>query len=265
MHSIAICYINVANRTDRRDYIERHLSELGLAGQRIDAVTPADIDASLLERHCGQQAAFALTPTELACAMSHVRCWQTDTWTLVLEDDAVLSRRLPGFLRAFCDDTPPNVDLLQLQAHLLRRTRVLPPSRDIAGIQLRRFRSNAFGGACYLLSPHGARYLLQRSDLLARPIDSTLFDPTHGPSRKLRSMIADPALAVQLVHVAPDTQAARSDLSKERRSMRRPLFLDPVNAIDHLWHLPQGLSRRWIRFADEAALKVGTQSGYAEM
>ena len=42
-----IYYINLARRTDRRDFMEAQFQKLGLAATRIEAVTPADISEEL--------------------------------------------------------------------------------------------------------------------------------------------------------------------------------------------------------------------------
>ncbi len=233
----------MAAREDRRDYIERHLRELGLVGERVEAITPADFDATA---EGGRLAA-----REVACSLSHMRAWRTDGWTLVLEDDAVLSRRLPRFLEAFAN-APPTADLIQMQAHLMRRTRVFPPVAQLAGVDLRPFRSNHFGAACYLISPNGARYLAEKGDPRLLPIDGILFDKSKEPARSLRSLVADPALALQLEHVDPARPEARSDVVEERNARGIKGFrIDPANALDHLRHLPQGIRRKWIRFADD--------------
>lgn len=252
MQPISIVYINLESRPDRRAFMERQLSALGLSARRIEAVTPTDIGAEELERYCGKSAVRPMAPPELACAMSHVRAWQADRWTLVLEDDAMLSPRLPAFLRAFAEN-PPDVDVVKLEIHYRTWLRALPPSGELAGVRLHRFRTTVFGCACYLISPRGARYLTGREDLFREQIDVTMFRVLAMPARGLRTVIADPALAQQLPKTGPNAGEARSDIARSRSQNRAPISFEIAKVVDHLWHLPQGLHRRSIKFDAGAA------------
>lgn len=251
MLAISTVYINLASRPDRRAFMEDQFDAIGLRARRFEAITPADIDAADIARYCGPSLPRPLAPSELACAMSHMQCWQTDAWTLVIEDDAVLSPRLPTFLRAFAEAPPPDIDLVQLEAYMKKPVRILPSTAEVAGVRLHRFRT-AIGGACYLLSPGGARYLLAHPRRFAQPVDITLFRAWLGPARGLRSVLSDPALAMQIRREQPRHAIARSDLEPTRvERMKRPSD-SILNALDHLWHLPQGITTKRIHFDGNA-------------
>src|SRR5690242_19024849 len=95
-----IYYINMARRTDRRAFMEAQLAKLGLEATRIEAVTPETFLASAVTASRGR-----LTPVALSCSLSHVKAAEAllasgDPCALILEDDAILSTRLPEFLAA---------------------------------------------------------------------------------------------------------------------------------------------------------------------
>jgi len=254
--AVQIFYINRAIRTDRRAFMERQFSDLAVEPVRIEATEPGDITPNDLARYCDSSLEAPLSPQELSCAISHTRCWRTDDdWTLVLEDDAALSPRLTPFLEEFEASPPSNVDIVKLE--VLRSgvaVRALPPAGTFAGVGVAVCRTYTPGSAAYLISGHAKRYLLPKPDLLSRPIDRTLFTVLAGPSRGLRMAQASPALAMQLGRVDTDIQeASRSDLYASRQSLTLKTDHHKSyglrNALDHLWHLPLGISRRSVDYA----------------
>src|SRR5690606_14539914 len=120
-------------------------------GQRIQAVTPANISPADAARYCDPPKPVYLRPNELACSLSHERVWRTmlhagESRALVLEDDAELSQGLPAFLAEL---EGIDADIIRLES-AGRPLRLFPTvARTAGGVELRPFRSTALGAAAY--------------------------------------------------------------------------------------------------------------------
>ena len=239
--------------------MERQFSDLGLAATRVEATTPADIPADDIERYCDPSLVRPLSVVELACTISHTRCWSTEHWTLVLEDDAALSPRLPAFLGEFEEQQPAAVDLVQFRVRQGREVRTLPDVATVAGVRLYPFRSTLLGAQCYLISPRAARHFLAREDLMARVVDRTLFQPIQAPPGVNR-VVADPSLARQLSAIQKTMPGAQSDLRPTRIRRKAPDGFAVANFIDHVRNLPKGIRRRTIPFDGALAWVTGRPS-----
>lgn len=154
MPSLPIYYINLASRPDRRDHMEAGLHGLGLAGERIEAVTrdavPRDLHTSV-------------PPSYVASRLSHMSAWQRliesgAPAAIVLEDDVV-------FAPSFVDFTDPAIatlgaDLIKLETY--RRRVLLGGNAQRVGStsSVRELQSSHFGAAAYLISADAARRAL---------------------------------------------------------------------------------------------------------
>ncbi len=108
----------------------------------------------------------------------------------MLEDDAVLSRRIAGALPVLA--AFGGADFLNLESFDRKRFAARRAS-DLGGVAVRRMYRDKSGSAGYLLWPSGAAKLLSRTDRRgAAPVDAFL----HGFSG-LVSWQAEPALVVQ--------------------------------------------------------------------
>ena len=250
---LPIYYINLASRPDRREHIESELAKVGLRATRINAVTPADLSPDDLDRYCNKSRPRYLMPAALSCTKSHIKAWHClidetrADWALILEDDAVLSTKLPSFLDEFLASPPP-VDIVQL--HWNKHVRILPAIRTmVCGVQLHPFRSTLAGTNAYLISREAAARLLKRSDLFRQPADTMLFRPYLKPGSTLQSVLTEPAVADQL-WIGSNPLLGRSDIDDARgwdgatRGRIGRALISAANAIDHLVHLPLGLRRK---------------------
>ncbi|KKB79793.1 hypothetical protein VW35_04635 [Devosia soli] len=262
---LPIYYINLANRRDRRAFMENQFSRLQLSGTRIEAVTPADISAEDIDRFCNPLRPSFLRRNELACTLSHERCWQSmlDSGAeraLVFEDDVRLASALPAFLKAV---SQVDAELIRIDA-LGGTIRVYPPHAEAGGIRLRKFRSTPIGAAGYVISASAARKLLGDPDLRHRPVDLALYDPFDGPGARISRVLTDPALCQQvgeldqkvgqsnivadgITHIYAQRHPLRHRASKLRTGIRRGLR----NAVDHFAQQKLGLERRLIPMATE--------------
>lgn len=252
-----IYYINVDSYADRRAFMEGQFANLGLAGERIAAVTPKDISADDLDAYCSPRRARWLTPMEFCCSLSHLAAANAllasgAPHALVLEDDAVLSARLPRFLAAF-EAAPPDLDLLRLETTRNQRLRLLPSGLpEIAGIGLYRSYSWAFGAGGYIVSRGGAEKIAASPETRLHAADRYLFDPYAALPRQMVAYQAKPTMIVQVSELEGDAAAQLPSRMSDRvvkLQTQRPYFWaalpgrvirwverDVLIAIQKAWH-----------------------------
>jgi glycosyl transferase family 25 len=183
--------INMATATDRMGFMAAQLDALGLSWERIAAVTPATLSPPADDPvwHRWQR---PMRVTEMALCASHVAAWgrvmALGAPCLVLEDDAVLSTRLPALLEAVA--ALPEVEHLSLET---RGRRKLVARSPHPAAPIRRLWQDRTGSAAYVVRPEGARKLIAAAARAGAPSDALI---SAAPG--LVSWQADPALAVQL-------------------------------------------------------------------
>jgi glycosyl transferase, family 25 len=266
---LPIYFINLATRPDRRAFMEAQLSSLGLAGIRIEAVTPADLSVEETAAYCDAGKPFHFRPRELSCTKSHERAWETfvaagHDRAVILEDDAQLSSRLPNFLKDIAD---VDFDLIRIE-ETGRRLRVFPKVATTAsGIELRPFRSTPMGASGYIRKASAARLLLGHPGMRERQTDLAIYSPFKQPGASLGRVQTFPGLCRQLGHRTWDSQSVgRSDidlvhephsvssrLSLRSRAIRawRNLQDGWLNAKDHIAVKKNGLVRLEAPFSDD--------------
>jgi GR25 family glycosyltransferase involved in LPS biosynthesis len=247
-----VYYINLAGRTDRRAFMEGQFARLGLTATRIEAVTPDDL--------VGPEFAFEakrwgrLAPRQLCCGLSHVRASKAmladdSDVGIILEDDVLLSLRLPAFMNAF-ENLSPKLDLLRIET-TFERMRLLPSRHaEIEGIGLFKAYSWASGAGGYLVSRNAAEQIARSREFWKRPADQVLCNPYEPLPRRLRLLQLNPGLAVQMDRWK-GVPALSSDLQDERLQVsdsktdywrRRPQAIsdwvhrDIVVAAQKAWH-----------------------------
>ena len=188
-----IVFINLDRAAERRTFMQEQADRLGLAFERIRASEASEISQAQ-ERQLNGRWERPLTLAELGCFLSHHALWDAVAReaapVVVLEDDAVLSRRLPEALAAI--EGSEALDFVNLESFERRRF-VARDARDIEhGFRLRRVFRDKSGSAAYVLWPNGARKLLRRAERGAAPVDAFL----HGLA-ELQSWQIEPAMAIQ--------------------------------------------------------------------
>ncbi|WP_367873277.1 glycosyltransferase family 25 protein [Luteolibacter sp. Populi] len=116
-----IYIINLPYRPDRRERIERHLDELGLAG-------PGEITwvKAISGDMCWPPSWFKAGGGAWGCLQTHLRLVQEAIMDgignyLVLEDDAVFHARAPDHLQLLMDELPPDWGQLYLGGQHLQK------------------------------------------------------------------------------------------------------------------------------------------------
>ncbi|MCV2863857.1 glycosyltransferase family 25 protein [Albidovulum sediminicola] len=188
-----VLVINLAGSTERMAFQSRQLAALGLPFERVEAVS-ADAASALRSENYWESWERPLRPAERACLLSHVAAWETIAArgrpALVLEDDAVLSRRVPALLAGLAN--MGGLDHVSLEVRGRKKLLGLHP-REVAGLKLSRLYQDRTGAAAYVLWPAGADKLVARAGrkvALADALIATAYD--------LSSWQAEPAQAVQL-------------------------------------------------------------------
>jgi glycosyl transferase family 25 len=167
------------------------LDALGLPWERLEAVTPATLSPPEGDPvwHRWQR---PMRVTEMALCASHVAAWERvlalGEPCLVLEDDAVLSTRLPALLAAVAN--LGEVEHLSLETRGRKKlvARAVHPAAPIRALW-----QDRTGSAAYVVRPAGARKLIAHARRAGAPSDALI-----SSTPALLSWQADPALAVQL-------------------------------------------------------------------
>lgn len=219
-----VLFINLDRATDRRAMIEEQGARLALDLERVRAVEATEVGEETL-RTLGRSWERPLSAPELACFLSHRAVWMrvaagTEP-ALILEDDAVLSPRVPAVLAAAQDIT--DVDLLNLEDFSKRRFVERGGEKPLVdGVRRARLVREKAGAAAYVLWPSGARKLLRIAERRAGPADAFLY------GARLRSWIVEPALAAQVQTLA--ARGLRDALDSSVQAPRRKLPLTTANS-----------------------------------
>jgi glycosyl transferase family 25 len=222
-------FINLDRATERRVFMERQAERLGLAFERVAAVEASGISDSEVAR-LGRSWERPLTRAELGCFLSHQGLWleaaSGEAPMLVMEDDIVLSPRLPELLPVIA--ALEGVEFLNLESFGRRRFVGRGARRISQGAALLRLHRDKSGSAAYVLWPEGARKLLVRAERGAAPVDAFL----HG-LRSLGSFQIEPALGMQLHLLAAQGLDVPAGWATAIQAPRKRLAPTPENLPFH--------------------------------
>ncbi|CAA6819274.1 MAG: Beta-1,4-galactosyltransferase [uncultured Thiotrichaceae bacterium] len=190
-----ILVINLAGSTDRRIFQQEQLKQLGLDFEILPAVSVNDIEDSTYQS-MSQGWERSLRRSELACYLSHQQSWETvlkdNQPTLILEDDALLSRHVPTLLSTlvncrFCD-------LVTLEVRGRKKIVAKQGETLTKDHQLFKLYQDRTGAAGYVLWPSGAKKLLNK----ARTVAPALADAFISSAYELNAYQVEPAAIIQL-------------------------------------------------------------------
>ncbi|MCO6178862.1 glycosyltransferase family 25 protein [Ciceribacter sp. RN22] len=186
--------INLDRATERMAFQKAQMEALGLTYRRLRAFDAASAPA-LRPSTYWDTWERPLVDVEKACLLSHRAAWEmvaaSDTPSLILEDDAVLSKRVPDLLARL--EKRNGIDLVTLEVRA--RKKLVSKSRSglHTGLPIRRLYQDRTGAAAYVLWPEGARKLLKRTARRAGLADAVIC-----ATYELQAFQADPALALQI-------------------------------------------------------------------
>ena len=163
--------INLEAAVERRIFQERQLSHLGIAFERLpafdkNAEETADIPYwDTWERPLGR--------AERACLLSHQQAWERiadqNEPVLVLEDDAILSDKVPAMLDSL--DCEVDLDFVTLET---RSRKKLLSRASAHNPKLKRLYQDRSGAAAYIVWPRGARKLLAATETTCGLADAVI-------------------------------------------------------------------------------------------
>ncbi len=181
--------------------MESQFKNLGLASKlhRIDATDALTMRDQPCYRPHRWGARWELTPSEVACFISHRRCWEAMLaegldHVVIMEDDVIVSDQMEAAVADIVRLGPTDFDVVKLDGvPQLCRYGTTQPLRDE-----RRFRDVlqvAASAGCYLLSRQGAERLLAGSNSFCDHLDDYVFNPASGQT----IYQLEPAVSVQAI------------------------------------------------------------------
>lgn len=194
--TISALVINLDGSTDRLNFQKIQLQKVGITMERIRAVAVSDLSKDQYES-LSNGWERKLRPAEVACFLSHKAAWQQvldkQTPLLILEDDALLSKKTPELLSAI-DQNTHNADLITLETRNRKKLlskQYIPISTHFG---LRQLYQDRTGAAAYILFPSGAKKLLNKSNECSTALADAFISSTYS----LSSFQVIPAAAIQL-------------------------------------------------------------------
>jgi len=170
--------INLDADRHRLDRFAATMDRFGTPFARWSATSGADLDDRKFGRRPVARGVFVTrfrswSANEAACGVSHIRLLRDVVrrrvpWTIVMEDDAVLTRELPLEINSW--ELPPDADIVLLN------DRALPgPVRRQVGDFVYADVAGGAGTEAYLVSLNGARKLLRVLYPFMNPLDFQMF------------------------------------------------------------------------------------------
>ena len=190
-----IYVINLPKDKERKSFQEKQLKSFNLDYEVISAVTVADISKQTYEAHRDDWQR-PLRNVEIACFYSHYHLWQRileqNKPALILEDDALLSKKLPHFLQKA--SSLKEIDFINLESvgrkKIVSRKPIQIEACDTSLLHLYLDRNGAGG---YILFPSGAKKLLTFAKQ-----GIGLADAHIRSCPQLSSFQAEPILVIQM-------------------------------------------------------------------
>lgn len=221
--------ISLDSATERREHIKHEFGKHHLSYEFFDALRPEQAKAYAERLNIDNNS--NLTPTELACMMSHVAVWEkiideSLPYAVVFEDDVFLGEDAQALLTNSKWIQPDwniiKIEAFSKKAYLSSKTYdILPNKRELAILE-----GKNLGAAGYILSLQGAKLFL---DFImnhpAQPVDRMIFsDFIDSQNEPVYQML--PALCEQekILHKKQDDKRELrlpSSLTAERKQRRK--------------------------------------------
>lgn len=185
--------INLDRSPDRLATIAAEFARIGIPFERVAAVDARN-------DHLNFPAPPHLTGPEIACFLSHRKCWQliadgADQYGAVFEDDAAFKSDA-GPLLSNDRWVPRDADIVKLET-MFGQVRLGRIASIGNGHAVARLVGEHLGTAGYVISKGAAQRLLHRIKNLKEPIDLTLFSPNSLIFAINKTYQLVPALCVQ--------------------------------------------------------------------
>ncbi len=199
-----IFYINLRDRKDRLKFIKHQLKINKLKGARFEGVEPNHIDKKIINKNKRFQ-----TPSGIALCLVHKNIWEyivkkNIKYALILEDDALISKRLRIFLKKIKNILDnEKIDIINVNTHELP-TKVGNLQFYIKEIKTGIYDliSTEYGTAGYIITNSGAKKLINDKNFYKLQIDLYLFSKKTRTDKKLNIYQALPALTIPLASIS---------------------------------------------------------------
>ena len=230
MSPLQILVISLKHSRERQAKVAGEMAKTGLAWGFLDAVDGSKLDMSRVAYDAAKVRrllGFELTPREIGCYLSHMKCWQAcvdaGRPTLIFEDDFVVQPHFEAVLKTLVDDYK-DWQIVRLQA-LCDSGHALVA--DFGAYRLVKNDSDPLGATAYLVNPASARVLLEGSTEIYEPLDHYI---EHHEKHGLQMLailpypitVVDPTRATSTITDRPDRRSLRG-LRKVARSFYRLL------------------------------------------
>lgn len=196
---LPVYLINLDRSPDRLAFFSGQAARLGIPFRRRAAVDAAALAEPLPDIDYGPEVdRYRLGYA--ACTLSHIGIWRDiangpDEWSVIFEDDVVLSDALPAFLES-SSWIPEGAQIVKLEAFsrafLSRRAVSAPANREI-----RRLAGVHLGAAGYMLSRSAAGELCRTAVPARHVVDHLLFGAPERRAHALTVFQVSPALCIQ--------------------------------------------------------------------
>lgn len=190
-----ILIINLQSQTARLAFQQRQMEALGLAWERLDAVSTQTLSedtyhalANTWER--------PMRKAEVCCFLSHLAAWnevaRRKQPCLILEDDAVLAHFVPQLLTKL--EQQSGLDMVNLEVRARKKIIGKTPVTALGNATLWPLYQDRTGTGGYILWPAGARKLIDKA---ARGVAGNA-DAFISSTYTLNACQIEPAAVIQL-------------------------------------------------------------------
>ena len=194
---ISALVINLDSAKERLSFQQKQLGQLEIDYQRWQANSVDSLTDDEYEKWANDWQR-KLRRTEVACFLSHYRAWQyianSGQSFLVLEDDALLSQDLPNTLLEISANQDIKYDHITFETRGRKKLISKKGTYLNDDIVLHELFLDKTGAAAYLLTPKGARIIIEQ----VRKHGAGLADALLCHTKLLKSMQSVPALAIQM-------------------------------------------------------------------
>lgn len=171
-----------------------------------------------------------LSPTEIACFLSHKACWHIiaegdEAYGAVFEDDTVFTPKA-GPLLADVGWIPADASIIKLETVFKKAVIAMMPSHVGFSFSVARLYGLHLGAGAYIISRKAARDLLQATGDFNIPVDHVLFDPTLATSSSETIYQILPAACAQGLFLKDKSIELASQIEQDRSpyQMKRNLL-----------------------------------------
>ena len=230
MSPLQILVISLKHSKDRQAKVAREMAKTKLPWGFLDAVDGSQLDMTCVAYNAAKVRrllGFELTPREIGCYLSHMKCWQAcvdmGCPTLIFEDDFVVQPHFETVLKTLLDEHR-DWQIVRLQALCDSNHEIVA---DFGDYQLVKNDSDPLGATAYLVNPASARALLEGSTEIYEPLDHYI---EHREKHGLQMLailpypitVVDPTRATSTITDRPERSSPRG-LRKMTRSFYRLL------------------------------------------